>query len=144
MSARDQTHRRVRLTPGIALTPMLDVIFNLIFFFILATTIRDETFQMSILLPSSGSAGQSVEEQAPAITLDPEGRTYFKGRPMVDAELELELNYIAGKGGREIAIRGDRRVDYGRVVEVMDICRRSGILDIALELELPQEGLIPK
>ena len=85
-----------------------------------------------------------MQEPPPAITLDPAGRVYFKGRPIVDAELELELHHIAGKGGREISIRGDRRVDYGRVVEVMDICRRSGILDIALELERPPAAPISK
>ena len=131
MSSASIRHRRRRVSPGITLTPMLDVIFNLIFFFILATTIRDETFMMDITLPQSQTASQPVPEDfPPTITLDAEGRIQFKGRLMVRDELELELFHLAGKGRQEVLISGDESVAWGRIFEVIDLCESAGLVAV--------------
>ncbi len=123
---RTTTRRRHTLTPGINLTPMLDAIFNLVFFFLLATTLRKDEFQTEISLPESDTAVQSAGADK-SITLDADGKIYFGGRAMVAEELELELTNLARGGRTSIAIRCDSELDFGLAYSVMDICVRSGI-----------------
>jgi biopolymer transport protein ExbD len=138
MKSRVQTRRAGALEPGINLTPMLDMIFNLLFFFVLATNIRDESTRMDIRLPSAASAARETSEEKPlSITVNAEGRVFFKDRPMVKEELELELRHLIQKGRHEVAIRGDERVDYGRVIEVMDWCKLAGMKSVILTLGKP-------
>lgn len=123
---RATSRRRHTLTPGINLTPMLDAIFNLVFFFLLATTLREDEFQTEISLPESDTAVQTAGADR-TITLDADGIIYFGGRAMVAEELELELANLARGGQTSIAIRCDTKLDFGLAYSVMDICVRSGI-----------------
>ncbi len=144
MRAHAVAHRRRRIRPAINLAPMLDVIFNLIFFFILATTIRNESFVMDINLPESKTADQPLpRDPPPTITLNVQGEMHFKGRTMVREELELELFDLAARGHKEIMIGGDRQVDYGRVHEVIDLCRESGLEVLLQLLPSPREDALP-
>ena len=59
---------------GLNLTPLLDIIFNLIFFFILATNIRDREQYMEIQIPSATTAEElAVQQQIPVVALTKEG-----------------------------------------------------------------------
>ena len=119
--------RRRRLEAGITLTPMLDVIFNLIFFFVLTTTIRQEMTQLPVRLPEAASSQAAAATATPTLVLDAEGRLYFDDRYVADSELELLLRDLAAGGGTEIRLRGDKEAQWERVVRVMDICRKVGM-----------------
>lgn len=138
MSARILRRRRAGMEPGFNLTPMLDMIFYLLFFFILATKIRDDNEQrMDVKLPQAASSVEAAakREPPPSLTLGADGRVFFKGREMVKEELDLELTYLAAKGQQEISIRGDEKVDYGRVIEVMDWCKLAGLKTVLLDMK---------
>jgi len=138
MSSKVLSRRRTRMMPGFNLTPMLDMVFYLLFFFILATKMRDESARLDVRLPASATAPAAADrERRPALTLDAQGRVFFKNRPMLHEELALELAHLAGQGVKEIAIRGDERVVYGRVVEVMDWCKQAGMKTVLLDLRRP-------
>jgi biopolymer transport protein ExbD len=128
LAQRQARHQRHRLQPGINLTPMLDILFNLIFFFVLTTNIRDETWQMKIELPRARTAapGEQVEK-VPVIVIDAEGRLFFGDRSVVEEELNLELQALSARGVGQVRLRIDAMARNGRVVEVMDFCRLSGI-----------------
>ncbi|MCL5271318.1 MAG: biopolymer transporter ExbD, partial [bacterium] len=97
MSRRTARSRKSGLEPGINLTPMLDMIFNLLFFFVLATQIRTNARQMEVQLPEAGSAVAADEKKAPpVVTLDAKGNIYFNERPVVEEELALYLHHLAG------------------------------------------------
>lgn len=130
------THQRRRsiLAPGISLTPLLDVIFNLLFFFLLATTLRTEEAQTEITLPDSDTAIRADTGQL-AIDLTAEGEIFYQGQLMVAEELELEMLALVQEGETEVLIRGDREVGLGKVYEVMDICRRAGLKAVSLQAE---------
>jgi len=137
VSARVPIHRRRRLQAGVNLTPMLDVIFNLIFFFILATTIREETFEMSIQLPESSTVTAAAGETIPHVAVSAAGDIFYGDRRVVEEELELEMRALAGEGQRAVLVRGDTAVNLGRVIEVFDICRRAGLVEAQLETRPP-------
>ena len=135
MSSKVLSRRRTRMTPGFNLTPMLDMVFYLLFFFILATKMRDESARLDVRLPASATAPAAAErDRRPALTLDAQGRVFFQSRPMIREQLEMELVRLVGKGQKEIAIKGDERVGYGRVVEVMDWCKQAGMKTVLLDL----------
>jgi len=141
MSRKVLSRRRTRMMPGFNLTPMLDMVFYLLFFFILATKMRDESARLDVRLPASASApAASDRERPPALTLDAQGRLFFQNRPMIREQLALELARLLGKGEKEIAIKGDERVGYGRVVEVMDWCRQAGMKAVLLDLRRPAKS----
>ncbi len=133
---RPPRHRR-RLDTGINLTPMLDVIFNLIFFFLLTTTIRQEMTQLPVQLPEAASAQRSGAEMLPTLVIDREGQMYFDQQPVAEAELGLLLNDLAARGGRQLRLRGDERANWGLVVRVMDLCRQAGL---SLQAETQPDG----
>ncbi len=120
--------RRRHLEPGISLTPMLDMIFNLLFFFVLTTEIRQGLGQLQVKLPEASAAARATATATiPTLILDRQGQLFYDNRPVADSELELILRGVAREGGHEVRLRGDERVDLGRAVTVMDICRRTGL-----------------
>lgn len=128
MSSRLHRMQRHRARPDINLTPMLDIILNLIFFFILTTTIRDEVAQIDVRVPGSTTAQPSAQtENLPILSIDAAGDYYFNGRAVVEPELQLHLNAAASAGTRRLRLRADERTPHGRVIEAMDLCREAGI-----------------
>ncbi len=134
MSQRNRTSRRRRIATGINLTSLLDAIFNLVFFFLLATTLRQEEGQARVQLPQSDTA-ETISLDRKAVSLDAEGRIFYGDKPIQEAELELEMRRLAENGVKEIMIRGDRDVGLGRVYSVMDLCRKSGLEAVSLVSE---------
>jgi biopolymer transport protein ExbD len=139
--ARPKKPRRRVLEPGINLTPLLDAIFNLIFFFLLATTLREEELGAEVALPSS-EVGRVAESKADSITLTADDRIFFRGEEIIEEVLELEMRALAGRGVREIAIRGDTDASIGLLRSVMDVCTRSGLEAISL-LADSRDELLP-
>lgn len=119
--------RRRRLSAGINLTPMLDIVFNLLFFFVMSTEIKSGMGQLSMRLPQASSAARAQPAPIPTLTLDQAGQIFYESRPVADSELELVLRSVAQKGGREVRLRGDERADLGKAVKVMDLCRKTGL-----------------
>lgn len=119
--------RRRRLSAGINLTPMLDVVFNLLFFFVMSTEIKSGVGQLSMRLPQASSSSKAPAVTIPTLILDQTGQIYYESRPVADSELELVLRNVAQKGGREVRLRGDERVDLGKAVKIMDLCRKTGL-----------------
>jgi biopolymer transport protein ExbD len=146
---RQARHQRHRLQPGINLTPMLDILFNLIFFFVLTTNIRDETWQMKIELPRARTAAPGEQiEQVPVVSINAEGALFYQNRPVVEEELNLELKALAARGVGQIRLRIDAMARNGRVVEIMDFCRLAGIDVFSWDAEpasaLPSGALPPR
>jgi biopolymer transport protein ExbD len=140
---RQVRHHRRRLQPGINLTPMLDVLFNLIFFFILATNIRDESLQMEISLPRVRSATTADEaDRIPVVTIGAAGAIEFKGRTMVEEEFQLELRALVRDGVRHVRLRCDEMAPTGQAVRVMDACKLAGLEGCLLDA-LPASDLTP-
>lgn len=119
--------------------PMVDVLFNLLIFFLLATTIAQVEREMRIALPFATSAGPiSTALREIIINVDPEGRIFVAGRQMEpDALRSLVSDAVQANAEQKVTVRGDRTASYGNVVRVLDICKGAGIqepyLDTVLE-----------
>lgn len=114
---------------GINLTPLLDIIFNLIFFFILATTIREKERYLEVNLPSASTAQQrTADEELPEVAITASGDIYLNGAPITPGELETQLAArVARDGIREVVLSTDAEVSFQRFTDITDICRAAGI-----------------
>src|SRR4051812_43680101 len=126
-SATTPNRRRKILAPGINLTPLLDAILNLVFFFLVSTQLRNTSDSVKVNLPASEPAASSTAKQIPTLTLDAEGKVYFQGQPVPDSELEPTVKKIADGGAKEIDVRSDKESHVGRALELMDVCKKAGI-----------------
>lgn len=123
---------------GLNLAPMIDVVFLLLVFFMVATTFAREEEQLDVNLPAS-EAGESVEPTDEiTIVLHEDGRVIVNGESLAEAALPARLKSLAeAEGTLPVTIRGDRDVVLQRVVSVMDACVLAGLTDVGM---MTQDG----
>ncbi|MBN1899956.1 biopolymer transporter ExbD [Candidatus Sumerlaeota bacterium] len=141
---KKHSKRRRHLTwsgeESINLTPLLDMIFNLIFFFILATTLRQSKALLEVRLPqSSQGALQSIEKNIIVITLTSEDRIFLGEKEATIESLEQELKTIPPNEIESLILQGDARAHHEAVVRVLDACARAGHTGVSVEVKSPQK-----
>ena len=129
-----RTRRRRLLTPGINLTPLLDVIFNLVFFFLLATTLRKEEVHVRVGLPSS-ELQTLASGPTTSISLDRDGRIFFQNREYGEDELLQTLIDLGSDGLTEVTLRGDEEVNLGRFYRLIELCKLAGLEAVNIAAE---------
>lgn len=120
--------------PVLNLTPMIDVVFQLLVFFMVATTFLDPEKEIEIELPeaTSGEAAQADDGEL-IINVFADGRIVLSGQALEDGQLLDTLRAAARSDpGRAVTIRGDRLVHHERIVSVMDACGQAGLLNLAV------------
>jgi biopolymer transport protein ExbD len=110
------------------LTPLVDVVFQLIIFFMVSTVFVEFTQQMDIETPEvEGSLAQDqVKRLTIEITVDE--KIFLNGKELVLDNIPEHLEDQPNT--RSVLIRADKRLPYGVVMQVMQICRSAGIDDI--------------
>ncbi|MCH6544846.1 MAG: biopolymer transporter ExbD [Deltaproteobacteria bacterium] len=121
---------------GLSLTSLIDVIFLLLIFFIVTTTLIDPTKKLEIQLPEAKAASPDSKSMPVTIELGRRGAVTLNGKAVKLNTLERRLKELAKENRKKSAIvRADRRLDYGQVVKVLGICRASGFLDIGIAVK---------
>ncbi|MCG3123271.1 MAG: Biopolymer transport protein ExbD [Phycisphaerales bacterium] len=115
--------------------PMVDVLFNLLIFFLLATSMAQAEREMQIALPQAATSGPiSAAIREIVINVDEEGRSIVAGKVVGDEELASLLNAAVGANPEQkVNVRGDRATAYANVVRVLDLCKAAGIREPFLE-----------
>jgi biopolymer transport protein ExbD len=118
---------------GPNLTPMIDMMFLLLIFFLLTSFLVRPSIPVN--LPETETA--EMEEQSEVrITVLADGRLVLNGDEVTAGQLERRLSRLGGiKHTREVVIQADRNVVFERVVEVMDISKKSGMETISFLVE---------
>jgi len=123
--------------PGVAieLTPIIDMVFLLLIFFLVATTFQQTEREMQIALPSAVTAGPISEAlREIIINVDAEGRIVINGVTMEPDDLESVISAaVAANPAQKVTVRGDRRTAYANIVLVLDICKANGIQEPFLD-----------
>ncbi len=109
--------------------PMADVLFNLLIFFLLATTIAQVEREMAVALPSAGAAAPiSQELREIIVNVDTEGKIVVAGRPVEAADLKAQIeSAIKANPQQKVSVRGDRATAYANVARALDICKSAGV-----------------
>lgn len=120
--------RREKLS--IDLTPLVDVVFILLIFFIVTSVFKKEELALILDLPSSEAKEMKSEEKHVTIELSP-NKIAYKGAVMNLNELNLSLMKIKNKKD-SIILRVDKEVKYERVVKILDLLQRHNLNNLAL------------
>ena len=115
--------------------PMVDVLFNLLIFFLLATTIAQVEREISVALPFAGSAAPiSAALREIIVNVDEAGAITVNGRAMEPTEFDAMVREaVAANPEQKVSVRGDRVTAYANIVRVLDICKGAGIQEPYLD-----------
>jgi len=120
---------------GITLTSLIDVIFLLLIFFMVTTTLIEPSRRLDIQLPEAKAATAETKSIPVTIEIGEKGEISLNGERVDGSALESRLKAMEKESKRTAIVRADRRLDYGRVVGVLGICRASGFRDIAIAVK---------
>ncbi len=124
--------RQIRPSPDINLTPLIDVVFLLLIFFMVSTTFQKET-RIKIELPEATT--EATAEEAPKvldISVDKDGTFYVNEKEVVNTELTTLKRAIekAAKGEKDlpVVISADARTPHQAVIKVLDAASSLGFV----------------
>ena len=118
---------------GIELTPLIDVVFQLLVFFVLTSSF----VQPSIRLDLPQATAEDEADTSPiAVEIDENGRISVDGRIIERDRLEEEIRGALGDGRRAVRLSGDEGMSYGLFMEALDSSRRAG----AAHFDLVHQG----
>jgi biopolymer transport protein ExbD len=127
--------------PEIGLIALIDCIFFLLMFFMVATSFKQQVGQkqakdLAIELPASDAALEpaGATDAALAIGVDAQGRFAIDGQPLSVQALHDRLREVArANPNRAVRIEGDRRTAYQHIVHVLDLCAFEGLTRVTLK-----------
>ncbi len=118
------------------LTSMTDIVFLLLIFFMVSTTFVDFSKRLDIQLPDTSAADVTQEAQQHVIELGQDGVMRLDGRVLQLSALTSQLQQVAQPArSRSGIIRADKRLPYGRGIEVLGQVRQANIQDIAVAVQ---------
>ena len=111
------------------MTPMIDVAFNLLIFFMLTTAFYNQEQSLELSVPKIASVNPAVAPPANmVINVQADGRIKVADKFYSTTELESMLRAtIANFPGQGVAIRGDEEARYQAVASVLGVCKAVGI-----------------
>ncbi len=133
---------RGRLSSEINVTPMADIMLVLLIIFMITTPLLQS--EVSVNLPKAIHPLDAQDQAMPVVVLTREGRIYLGRTQLTEDELYRTLTErLAGEVGKYVFLKADESVSYGRVVHLVDGCRKSGVERLGLMAE-KVTGPIPK
>jgi len=123
---------------SIEMTPMIDMVFLLLIFFLVATTFHQSEREMLIALPvASASEPISALLRELVVNINAEGKLFVGGRNVSPEDLRAIISEaVAVNPDQKVTVRGDRSVAYAHIVTVLDVCKSSGIQEPYLDTVL--------
>jgi biopolymer transport protein ExbD len=131
-------------SPELNLTPLIDVVFLLLIFFMVSTTFDKES-RIKVELPTAATQDEQVEaEKVLAITVDASGRFYVDEREVVNTEADTLKRAIEKAAGMRrdlpVIIKADARAPFQSVFKVMDVTSQLGFVNMTFPGKQPVEG----
>jgi biopolymer transport protein ExbD len=128
--------------PEVNLTPLIDVVFLLLIFFMVSTTFEHQS-RIQIELPEASAEASKPEDESLEIIIDAQGRYFIGDEQVVNSELKT-LKGAIGKavGEREgipVTIRADAQTPHQAVITALDATSQLGLIHISLATSKIQE-----
>ena len=133
MDFRGKKHRRMNIELNV--TSFVDIIFNLLVFFILSTSFTTGATSAGLVvqLPAAAHADQKIAAADLVVALTREGLTVVNGRSIsIDELTPLLSDWRKQAPDGMVIVQADAEVQHGRVVEVMDKVRSLGIARVVI------------
>ncbi|MCB1559660.1 MAG: biopolymer transporter ExbD [Xanthomonadales bacterium] len=124
-----------RSEAAVDLTPMIDMTFILLIFFMVSTTFVKD-MKVDINRPSASSA-TVASTKAPRLYIDRQGEVYLDGEPIRVWVIQSRLrDQLKGMTQKSVLVVTDDQVPSGRLVQVVDEARRAGAEDVGVATAL--------
>ncbi len=120
--------RREQISPD--LTPLIDVVFILLIFFIVSSVFKKEELALALDLPASSAKELEVEQKQINIELSDKSLAYL-GKVVTFEKLDTNLSNVEKKD-KPVIVRIDKNVKYERVVKVLDLLQKYSLTNLAL------------
>ena len=120
--------KREILTPD--LTPLIDIVFILLIFFIVSSVFKKEELALNLSLPSSSAQELEVEIKQLNIELSPSSLAYL-GKQIDFTQLDIQLANVTKKD-MPVILRIDKDVKYDRLIKVLDALQKYSLNNLAL------------
>ena len=135
--------RQKRQQDGINITPLIDVVFLLLIFFMVSTTFTRET-RLSVELPdASGEPADNKPPKQIEIVIDKDGAYAINGNMLVNRKVDTimtALNQLPDTDkSMPIVITADKEAPHGAVITVMDAAGRVGFEKLSFATQEPKE-----
>lgn len=115
---------------GLDLTPIIDVVFILLIFFIVSSVFKKDELALILDLPSSNAKEMEVDKNQVFIELSSD-KLAIKGIEVSFESLEDNLKAIENKS-KSVIVRIDKKVEYQRVIKVLDLLQKYDLTNLAL------------
>jgi biopolymer transport protein ExbD len=119
------------------LTPLIDIVFLLLVFFMLTAHFIEEQ-SISIDLPESTSSAVNEEDRFVDVILAPDGTLLVEGREISEENLTETLRgALHAPEKRFVRLRGDQAAQLGKAVKIIDAARHAGAESLDILSEKP-------
>ncbi len=119
---------------GFNMTPMINVVFLLIIFFLVSSHLAKQDSQLDLKLPVAQSGADDLQLDTPRVTINvkPDGSLWMTGRSIAPQQLVSRLEDAKSKegGNLEVRIRGSRTAPYSMVEPIMIACTKAGVWNV--------------
>lgn len=125
-------------TSFLNLTPLIDVVFLLLIFFLVATRFAEEERKLEVVLPSAQEAmPMTVEPRQLIINIDDQGNYFVEGSRLTRGDLDRVIEHatINNPLHQAVNIRADKRVPFDAVVQVLDLCKKYAIEQYSIDTD---------
>ena len=132
MNRSGRPSRRNRTGLGLDLTPMVDVVFLLVIFFMVSTTFITLESGLPVDLPQAQSS-QAQSSDLPTVTINQDDQIFVGGSQVSEGDLVAVLREVlASSASDTVVLRADQTVRYGLPVRVMDLIKQAGAQRVAI------------
>jgi len=114
------------------LTPIVDVVFNLLIFFALSLNFSQITSSINIKLPKAKSSEILTEKQV-VVSIEKGNKIYINDKKLFIDQIPNYLDDISKD--KVVVIKADEGIDHGFVVQVMDLIKRSGFNKLGIAVK---------
>ena len=129
--------------PDVNLTPLIDVVFILLLFFMVSTTFQRES-EINIELPEANAEPVEEREDMLELVIDAEGHYFIDEQQVVNTELETLKQaiqkFLGERSEIPVVIRADRMTPYESVVRAMDATAQLGLVQMSLATSQPESA----
>lgn len=128
MNFRNKKHKPLE----ISLTPMIDVVFLLLIFFMVTTTFSKDTV-IKVLLPQADGEQANNQKQELVLTIDKSGRYFINGNALANKGLDTLENALTKHNNKEnipLVINADAEAPVQSAISVLDVASKAGFKNI--------------
>jgi len=134
--------RQERAEEGVNLTPLIDVVFLLLIFFMVSTTFTKES-HLTVNLPEADGQPLTTEVEQLDVVVDAQGGYIVNGKRLINTSIDTlraAIDAIASDNTDiPFVITGDANASYQSIVSVMDLAGKMGFVNLSMATKTPSE-----